>query len=140
MEEIEVAWADRAIFNERAEIDHLIPIFAAEEHDWHALARLARLYQGQDFKQLVECAEAAREQDNRLSQVNEPKLPHEEVMKVEMQFPADIGVVEFFGRDRDGQPDIEPLSLGSAAIGRRHDAGTAAGADDEAPLLAVELF
>src|SRR5262249_43419420 len=37
-------------------------------------------------------------------------------------------------------PDIEPLCFVSAAIGRLHDAGTAAGADDEAPLLAAELL
>src|SRR5215472_11079535 len=67
MEEIEVTWADRAIFNERAQIDHLIPIFSAKEHDRHALACLARLYQGQYLKQLVERAKAAWEQHNRLS-------------------------------------------------------------------------
>src|SRR6516164_1932232 len=140
MEEIEVAWADRAILNERAEIDHLIPVFGAKEHDRHALACLARLYQGQDLKQLVERAIAAREQHDRFGEVDKPELTHEEVMEVEVQFPADIGVVEVVLRDRDGQPDIEPSRLASAAMGRRHDAGTATGADVEAPLLAVELF
>src|SRR6516164_6062997 len=56
-----------------------------------------------------------------------------------MQFAANIGVVEFLW-NRDGQPDIEPLRLGGAAVGRLHDAGTAAGTDDKAPLLAVELL
>src|SRR6516162_2380413 len=60
-------------------------------------------------------------------------------MKVKVQFPANIGVVELFW-DRDGQPDIEPLRLGSAAIGRLHNPGTSAGTDDKAPLLAVELL
>jgi len=60
-------------------------------------------------------------------------------MKVKVQFAANIGVVELLW-DRDGQPDIEPLRLGGAAIGRLHDAGTAPGTDDEAPLLAIELL
>src|SRR5271165_1883413 len=41
---------------------------------------------------------------------------------------------------RDRQSDIEPLRLGSAAIGGLHDAGAAAGADNKALLLLVELF
>src|SRR5271165_7479943 len=101
MEEIEIGWADRAIFDQRVEIDHLVPVFGAKEHDRHALACLARLYQGQDLEQLVERAEATRKQHNRLGEVDKPELAHEEVMEVEAQFPADIGVVEFFVRDRD---------------------------------------
>src|SRR5271165_7648842 len=61
-------------------------------------------------------------------------------MEVEVQFPANIRIVEFFVWNRDGQPDIEPVRLRSAAIGCLHDAWTATGADDEAPLLAVELL
>ena len=138
MEEVEVARADRAVFHERLEIDHVVPVFGAEEHDRHALARLVRLDERQDFEQLVERAKTARKQDDRLGEVDEPELPHEKVMKIEVEFPADVRVVEFFVGDRDGQPDIEPLRLAGAAIGRLHDAGTAAGADDEATLLAVE--
>jgi len=41
---------------------------------------------------------------------------------------------------RDNQHDIEPRRFGSAAIGCLHDAGTATGTDDKAPLLAIELL
>src|ERR1700730_6610104 len=138
MEEVEVAGADRAVFHQPVEIDHPVPEFGAEKHDRHALAQLVRLHQGQDLEQLVERAIAAGEQHDRLGQVDEPELAHEEVMKIEVQFSADIGVVEFLVGDRDSKPDAEPLRLGSPAIGRLHDAGTATGADDEAPFLAVE--
>src|SRR6516162_6552888 len=67
------------------------------------------------------------------------ELAHEEVMKIKMQVPANIGIVEFLWY-RDSQPDIEPLRFGSAAIGCLHDAGTATGTDDKAPLLAIELL
>src|SRR3984893_16638829 len=140
MEEVEVARADRAIFHQRVEIDHLVPVFGAEQHDRHALARFVRLYERQDLEQFVERAVAAGEQHDRLGQVDKPELAHEEIMEVEAEFPADKWVVKFVVRDRDGQPDIEPLRLASAAAGRLHNAGTAAGADDEAPLLAVELL
>src|SRR6266436_3983572 len=140
MEDVKLARADRAVFDQRLEIDHLVPVLGAEEHDWHALARLARLHQCEDLEQLVERAIAAGEQHERFGQVDKPELAHEEVVEVKMEAPADIRVVEFLVRDRDGQPDTEPLGFESAAIGRLHDAGTATGADDEAPLLAPELL
>src|SRR6516162_2584854 len=139
MEQLEVAWADRAIFHQRVELDHLAPVFGAEKHDRHVLACLARLNQRQDLKQLVECAIAAREQHDRLREIDKPELAHEEVMKIKMQVPANIGIVEFLWY-RDSQPDIEPLRFGSAAIGCLHDAGTATGTDNKAPLLAIELL
>jgi len=37
-----------------------------------------------------------------------------------------LEMAQFVVRDRDGQPDIEPFRLASAAAGRLHDAGTAA--------------
>ena len=67
MEKIEVARADRAIFHQRVEINHLVPVLGAKQHDRHALACLARLDQRQDFEQLVERTEAAREQDDALA-------------------------------------------------------------------------
>src|SRR6516162_10756956 len=72
MEQLEVAWADRAIFHQRVELDHLAPVFGAEKHDRHVLACLARLNQRQDLKQLVECAIAAREQHDRLREIDKP--------------------------------------------------------------------
>ena len=140
VENVEIAWADRAVFNERVEIDHLVPVFGAEQNDRHALAGFARLHQGQDLEHLVERAKTTREQHDRLGQVDKPEFAHKEVVEIKVQFSADIGVVEFFVRDRDRQSDIEPFRLGSAAIGGLHDAGTAAGADDKALLLLAELL
>src|SRR6516165_3392493 len=117
VEKAEIARADRAVFDQRVEINHFVPVFGAKQHDRHAFARFARLYQGQDLEQLVERAIAARKQYDRLGEVDKPELAHEKIMKIEVQLRANIRVVKFLVRDRDGQPDIEPLRLGSAAIG-----------------------
>ena len=60
MKKIEVPRADRAIFHQRVEINHLVPVLGAKEHDRHALACLACLDQRQDLEQLVERAIAPR--------------------------------------------------------------------------------
>src|SRR5215470_12348447 len=66
MEEVEIARTDRAVFDQRVEINHFVPVFGAKEHDRHTLSCLARLHQGQDLEQLVERAIAARKQYDRL--------------------------------------------------------------------------
>src|SRR5438067_4609802 len=99
-----------------------------------------RIYQCQDFEQFVERAETAREQHDRLGEIDEPELPHKEIMKVEVQLPADIRVVELLIRYRDREPDIDAPCFRGARVSRLHDAGTAAGADDEAPVLAAQIL
>ena len=49
------------------------------------LRQLARLRQREDLEHLVERAEAAGKNDQRLGQVREPELPHEEVVELEVQ-------------------------------------------------------
>jgi len=50
-----------------------------------------------------------------------PELAHEEVVEVEGELARDVGVVEFFRRQRDGEADVEALRLGRAAVRRLHD-------------------
>src|SRR5437868_6349319 len=140
MEQMSVLGADRAVAYERLEVQHLVPEFRAEQDDRHSFAHLARLHPRQDLEELVECAEAAREQHHRLCEVDEPELAHEEVMEVDVELAADEGIVELLIRNGNGQADIEPLCLGGTAIGSFHDAGTAAGAYDKAPGGIAELF
>src|SRR5205085_3569463 len=140
VEQFDIGRTDHAVFDHCTEIDNVVPIFGAKQHDWDAFAHLPRLYQGEDFEQFVERAETAREEHNRLGKIDEPELPHEKIMEAEVQLPADIRVVELLVRNRDGEPDIETPCFRGAAVSRLHDAGTTAGADDEAPLLAAQLF
>ena len=44
--------------------------------------------QREDFEQLVHGAEAAGEDHQRLRQIREPELAHEEVVELEVQFAA----------------------------------------------------
>src|SRR5262249_34779229 len=45
-----------------------------------------------------------------LSEIDEPKLPHEEVVKAEVQLPADVRVIELLIGDRDREPDVDLAS------------------------------
>src|SRR5216117_3861622 len=69
-------------------------------------------------------------------------LPAEEFDNpyVTRELARDVGVVEFFRREGDGEADIEALRLGRAAVRGLHDSRAAAGAHDEAALHAVELL
>src|SRR5512146_2053199 len=107
MEKLEIAGADRAVAHQRVEIDHLVPEFPAEQDDWHPLAHLAGLHERQDLEHLIERAEAAGKEHDRLRQINEPEFPHEEIVEMEMQLAADEGIVELLVRDRDGEADID---------------------------------
>src|SRR5262249_41732918 len=139
VEESDVAGADGAIFRQRVEVQHLVPVARAEEHDGHAFLHLARLPQGEHLEELVEGAEAAGEQHDRLREIYEPELAHEKIVEMKVQLATDIRIVELL-RDRYGQADIESLRLRGAAVRCLHDTGATAGADDKAALIVVELL
>ena len=95
------------------------------------LRQFVRLHEREDLEQLVARAEAARKNHERLRQVREPELPHEEVMELEMQAVGDVRVGALFEWQPDVEPDRLPSGLARAAIGRFHDPGTAARGHDE---------
>ena len=130
----------RAVAHERVEIDYLPPVLGAEHDDRHRLAHLLSLHQRQQLEQLVERTEPARKHDHRLRKIGEPEFAHEEVVEVKRELARNVVVAELVGRNRDGQADVDAARLGRAPVGRFHDAGAAAGAHHEAPLLRVELL
>src|SRR5690242_10291502 len=83
--QVEVFAGDGAGVDHRLEVDDVLPILPAVDEHENFLGQLFSLGKGQNFKELVECAEAAGENDQRLGQVSEPKLPHEKVVKLEIQ-------------------------------------------------------
>ena len=101
----------------------------ADEHQREA-ADLARLDQRQRLEQLVERAEAAREDDERRRVAHEHHLAREEV--VEAQRPVDPGVLRLLERQVDREPDRQRPDLARALVGGRHDPAAAAGDDREA--------
>ena len=68
--------------HQRVEVQDFFPEGSAVQNHRHLLAQLLRLHQRQDFRQFVQGAEAARKHHQRLGQVREPELAHEEVVKL----------------------------------------------------------
>ena len=66
MKQLEILFGNGAPLGHRLEIQHLIPVLAAVQHDADLLRQLVGLHQREDLEQLVERAEAARKDDERL--------------------------------------------------------------------------
>ena len=90
------------------------------------MADLAGLDQGERLEQLVQRAEAAREDDEGRGVLHEHRLAHEEEVEVEAAWST-IGVGALLERQLDVAPDREAAGFAGAAVGRLHDAGAAAG-------------
>ena len=135
-EQLEVVGRDHAFLDQRLEIDHPLPEFAAEEQDRHRLD-LAGLDQGQQLERLVERAEAAREDRHRARAQQEVHLPQREIVELEAERGRDIGVGQLLVRQHDVEADRFRALVAGAAIGRLHDRRAAARADDELPLAVL---
>ena len=83
-------------------VDEAGPVGRAEQHD-REVADLARLAQRRGLEQLVERAEAAREDDERARVAHEHHLAREEVVEVEAE--VDVRVLELLVRQLDVEPD-----------------------------------
>src|SRR5437867_12132747 len=84
LQQLPVVGCDRSPFHHRLEVEYLIPVVGAVQDDLDLLGELPRLHQCQDLEHLVQRSKAAREDDERLCEVREPELPHEEVVELEM--------------------------------------------------------
>src|SRR5271155_1622143 len=93
------------------------------------------LQQGEHFPKLVHGAEAPREDDQRFCHLREPELAHEKIVEIEIQIGRDVAIRSLLVRELDAEADGWAASFGGAAIGCFHDAGSAAGAADEAARL-----
>src|SRR5205807_109307 len=67
------------------------------------LGQLVGLHQRQNLEQLVARPEAAGKDHERLGEVREPELAHEEIMELEVQTLGDVRV----GPLLEGQTDVE---------------------------------
>src|SRR5262245_17931444 len=137
-QKIEILFRNGAPFNQRLHVQNLIPVFAAIEQDLDLLRQLLGLHQGKNLEHLVERAEASRKNDERLRQVRKPELAHEEVVELEVKVVRNVRIRPLLVRKADVQTNRLAACLGGAAIGRFHDAGTAAGGDDKPVVCRVE--
>jgi hypothetical protein len=123
---------DRAPVDHGFPVQHFVPIFAAVDDDDVVLGELSRLEKGEHFPKLIHGAEAAGENDKGFGDLREPEFAHEEIVEIEAEFGADVGVGELLVRQFDGEADGLAAGFAGAAIGGFHDARTAARANDEA--------
>ena len=110
-------------------VEEPVPVVGAEEDDGEVLD-LAGLDERHGLEQLVERAEAAREDDEALGVLDEHRLAHEEVAEGDVE--VEVGVAGLLVRQLDGAADRVAAGFLAAAVGRFHDARAAAGDDREA--------
>ena len=128
-EEFEVRGRHETVGKENIEADDGSPVGLINQHD-RDRRRLARLAQGKNLEQLVECAEAAGEDHQGVGAHRQMHLPHREIVKPEGQLRCGPAVRLLFLRQGDVEADRRSPRLGGAAVGRRHDARAPAGGDD----------
>lgn len=138
MEQIHIAGRNDAPIDESLEIEDTVPKFGAEQDDGHALLHLAGLDKGERLEQLIHGAKAAGEHDQRLGHIDKPVLADKKVVEFELQIAGDKGIEPLLKRQADAEADRCAADLLCASIGGLHDAGAAAGANDEAAFAALE--
>src|SRR5438067_1362365 len=119
----------------RDPVQQRLPVAAAEEDD-REVEHLAGLDQRQRLEQLVERAEAAREDHEALGRLHEHRLARVEV--VEGEADVDVRVRVLLMRQLDVEADREPAALARAAVRGLHHARPAA-RDDGEPRLGEAL-
>src|SRR5262249_42833373 len=105
VEELEVFLGDRAPLRHGLKLQDLIPVLSSVEDDADLLRQLVGLGERENLEQLVERAEAAGKNDERLRQVCEPELSHEEVVELEAQPVRDVRVGALLERQTDVEAD-----------------------------------
>ena len=58
------------------------------------------------------------------------------IVELEGELAGDVGIVELFDRQRDGEANVEALGFRRAPVGGLHDAGPTASADHESAPIA----
>ena len=130
VDQFQVFVVDHAFVGQVLEVDDRVPIFAAVEDDGDLL-HAARLAEAERVEQLVERAEAAGEDDERGGAQDEVELAHREVVELEAEIGRDVRVGLLLVRQIDVEADALGAGFERAAVGGFHDAGAAAGHDDE---------
>jgi hypothetical protein len=67
------------------QVDDALPVARSVDEHGDLLGQLLGLRQGQQLEHLVQRAEAAGKDHQRLGQIGEPELAHEEVVELEVQ-------------------------------------------------------
>src|SRR5689334_13393829 len=84
LEEADVLGRNRSGIDECLKIQDTMPVLAAINHDQNLLCQFISLSESQNLEELVHGAEAAGKDDQSLSQIGEPELTHEKVVKLKV--------------------------------------------------------
>src|SRR3954465_9694737 len=96
---------DGAKLDQRVDIQDLLPVLlTAIDHHQDFFCELLRLHQGQDLEEFVQSAEATGKDHQRLREISEPVLAHEEVMELKIQLGRDPPIRKLLV----GQANVEP--------------------------------
>src|SRR5580698_10937819 len=98
MEKLQVGGGDCAILHQRIEVDDLFPETGSVENDGNLLGKFLRLDEREDLEKLVHRPKPPRKNHQRLRQICEPELPHEEVVELEVELPCDVRIRELLER------------------------------------------
>ena len=135
LQHLVLVFVDRAPVDHGLPVENFVPIPAAVDEDDVVLGELARLQQREHLPELIHRAKAAGKDDEGFGDLREPQFAHEEIMKIEAELRADVGVGELLVGELDREADGFAAGFDGAAIGSLHDAWTAPGANDEAARL-----
>ena len=139
LEQVEVLGSDGAGIDEGLEVHDAMPVFTAVDDNENFLGKLVGLREREDFEEFVDGAEAAGKNHQRFGEIGEPEFAHEEIVEFEVERGRDVGV----GILLEGQIDVEADAFASGFIGAEvggfHDAGAAAGSDDETVAAGGDL-
>src|ERR1700677_3422303 len=105
MKKFQIRSRDGSILHQRFEIHDFLPETGAIENDRDLLRQLLRLHERKNFEKLVHRSESTREDHERLRQIREPELAHEEIVEFEVQLARNERIRELFEGETDVQPD-----------------------------------
>src|SRR5215472_11794487 len=139
VKDLQIFGADSTPTDESIEVDHIIPVLAAEKHNRHNLPWLGCLNQRHYFEELVHRSEAARKDHQRFGKIDEPEFTHEEIVKIEHEIARNVAVHGLFVRKLDIQTDAPAARKCGPAICRLHHSTRSAGTDDEVVMAGQRL-
>ena len=105
LEHLVFLFADGPPVDHGLPVEDFVPIFAAVDEDDVVFGKLAGLQEGEHLPKFVHGAEAAGKNDEGFGDLREPEFAHEEIMEIEAELGADVGVGELFVGQFDREAD-----------------------------------
>src|ERR1700678_585928 len=105
MKKLQIGCRDGSIPHQRFEIHDFLPETRAIENDRDLFCQLLRLHERKNFEKLVDRSESAGEDHQRLRQIREPELAHEEIVEFEVEFARDERIRQLLEGKADVQSD-----------------------------------